>query len=252
MAVFHGHRPTCALSSDVKSTFHFRSQRIYPAQTPSRRRRTPRIRRIAHRPAIVASRCAGLAELADATVSKTVVRKDVWVRVPHSAPLATHVRGARSPGVVPRHIFWGRGPQTPLGGFAPEPPSVGVRIGGTTSSGWDPGILLGSGVFLAFFCLGGSLNCVCRGRLAGNLRWRVACRGLLEGGALPDPLAGRCLCCGCTACVRGAYTWGVTVGDAGRWDAVGATPHLVGYPARNQRTRTSAPAITAAPTKTMP
>src|SRR5690606_17924736 len=36
--------------------------------------------------AIICTRCAELAELADATVSKTVVRKDVWVRVPHSAP----------------------------------------------------------------------------------------------------------------------------------------------------------------------
>ncbi len=59
------------------------------------------------------------------TTSKTVVRKDVWVRVPHSAPWATHVRGNRSawwclvlssggatprprPGACPRTPFcWG-------------------------------------------------------------------------------------------------------------------------------------------------
>lgn len=78
-------RPSIGLSSDVKSTFHFGIERIYPAQTVLPRRTHPPIRVHATRPAIVATRCAELAELADATVSKTVVRKDVWVRVPHSA-----------------------------------------------------------------------------------------------------------------------------------------------------------------------
>lgn len=78
-------RPSIGLSSDVKSTFHFGIERIYPAQTARSRRTDQPIRVHATRPAIVATRCAELAELADATVSKTVVRKDVWVRVPHSA-----------------------------------------------------------------------------------------------------------------------------------------------------------------------
>src|SRR5690606_27411654 len=81
-------RPPTArqVSSDLKTTVARPPQRIYPAQSPRRPIRPSRLSAIRPAPAIVHFRCAGLAELADATVSKTVVRKDVWVRVPHSAP----------------------------------------------------------------------------------------------------------------------------------------------------------------------
>ncbi len=130
--------PTIGLSSDVKSTFHFGIERIYPAQTVRSRRNPQPIRFHATRPAIVAIRCAGLAELADATVSKTVVRKDVWVRVPHSALtfgcplLAESARGGRS-----SFIKGGRPPPPPPGGGGrlgfycggppPRPRSAGLR-----------------------------------------------------------------------------------------------------------------------------
>ncbi len=119
-------RPTFGLSSDVKSTFHFGIERIYPAQTARSRRNAQPVRFRATRPAIVATRCAGLAELADATVSKTVVRKDVWVRVPHSAlafgvPCSRRalagalviVLGVQPPGPARR----GFAPRTPRGGW---------------------------------------------------------------------------------------------------------------------------------------
>ncbi len=132
------HRSAVGLSSDVKSTFHFGIERIYPAQTvPSRRSGQP-ISVHPTRPAIVAIRCAGLAELADATVSKTVVRKDVWVRVPHSALafgcplLAESARRGRSSfllGVQP--------PGPARRGFAPEPPDVRGYVGlESCDSGW--------------------------------------------------------------------------------------------------------------------
>ncbi len=55
------------------------------------------------------TRCAELAELADATVSKTVVRKDVWVRVPHSAPRSDGISESGRFPSVSRSPRWVRG-----------------------------------------------------------------------------------------------------------------------------------------------
>ncbi len=119
--------PPIRLPSDVKSTFHFGIERIYPAQTaPSHPRGHP-IRFPGTPPAIVSTRCAELAELADATVSKTVVRKDVWVRVPHSAlaPRGSPARGGRSP-VGSSSYFLGVQPPGPTRrGCAPRTPHAG-------------------------------------------------------------------------------------------------------------------------------